>query len=663
MAAAVDDDVPLLVRVLAGNPVTGASVLSCLNTSDTRALRQLHAAVAGVVAGVPWSDTTTPVTNVEPWRAALPSAVGARLTEAAVAGLLSSDAAVEAMAGVTRLDLHKCNTVTDELLRRLPTSLRSLNVQGCTTLTTRATFAHLPALVSLDCSRTSVVTTHTSTGASGSSLPLLLQELDIRTNALTPTSLAHLTRLRVLRASRCLLSADALASLPPGLVELDAVACRRLAGTASFSHLGALQKLNVARSDFDDAALATLPPSLVHLDMSRCKHLTSAAALPPLPALRVLDVSGTHVGNAMVGSLPAALEELRMVSCRNVTAGATLDHVPTLRELYSMGTALAPTVVAACRARGCAVLAARVLRGHQHIVTSLAVLGDGRLASGDLGGEVRLWDAATGGDATAVLQAEVRLRALAALPDGRRLAAGTRSRVEVWDVTGTPPTQSATFACGSAVFALVVLTDGRLAAGCDDHSVRVVDVGAGVVAAVLEGHSDRVAALAVLPDGTLASGSDDGTVRLWDVGRAVPVPVCVAVLDGHAGVVWSLAVVADGRLAVGSWGGAVALWDVRSATCVCSVMTGGPVAALAALPDGRLVVGSEGGVIQLWDTRPAAAAVVAACSRPASTVPMTVLAHTPYDTTALLPLPDGRLACSHAADVFLLEVPPPAAYE
>ena len=41
-AAAGSYPVPPLVQVLAGSSVTGVMVLSCLLTTDTRALRQLH---------------------------------------------------------------------------------------------------------------------------------------------------------------------------------------------------------------------------------------------------------------------------------------------------------------------------------------------------------------------------------------------------------------------------------------------------------------------------------------------------------------------------------------------------------------------------------------------------------------------------------------------
>ena len=308
-----------------------------------------------------------------------------------------------------------------------------------------------------------------------------------------------------------------------------------------------------------------------------------------------------------------------------------------------------------------------VLRGHTVRVRSLALLPGGRLASGDQEGNVRLWEVGRSGEATAVLNEHgERVMALAVL-DGSWLAAGVwagggkAGTIVLWNTGVVPPTRRATVDCGSGVYALAVLRDGRLVVGCQNGGVRLVELpvgdGAGAVAATLEGHTQAVTALAVLSDGTLASGSWDKSVRLWNVGAQT----CVATLAGHTRGVDALSVLAGGRLASGSGDQSVRLWDVATRACV-GVLKGhtGSVWALAALPDGRLASGSRDGTIRVWDTRlTVAGAAAGAGSGVLRVKSVVVLEGHAHDVMALQSLPGGRLASgSDDMTVRLWRLPP-----
>ena len=70
---------------------------------------------------------------------------------------------------------------------------------------------------------------------------------------------------------------------------------------------------------------------------------------------------------------------------------------------------------------------------------------------------------------------------------------------------------------GGRVYALAELPGGRVAAGCDVGTVRVLDLGTGQEIMVCRGHTDWVRAVISLGDlgaGSFASGARDGTIRV-----------------------------------------------------------------------------------------------------------------------------------------------------
>jgi WD40 repeat protein len=173
-------------------------------------------------------------------------------------------------------------------------------------------------------------------------------------------------------------------------------------------------------------------------------------------------------------------------------------------------------------------------------VRCLAFSPDGkRLATGDAGGTVRLWEVATGRLLRSLSDTQSspgEVYAVAFSPDGHYLAASRSARPTVWDTeTGRPAFTTA--------------------------------------AAEDEGHTSSVYAVAFSPDGThLATAGQDRTVKLWAIpgspaaDTVTPLKL-VRTLPGRQGPVFALAFSPDGtRLATAGWEEWLRVWDVQSGT-------------------------------------------------------------------------------------------------
>jgi WD40 repeat protein len=269
-----------------------------------------------------------------------------------------------------------------------------------------------------------------------------------------------------------------------------------------------------------------------------------------------------------------------------------------------------------------------LLAGHGSSVNGLAVLSDGRLASGSSDHTIRLWDLNAGTENSGAVGEGDPVTALAVLPDGR-LASGSGSQwggtIRLWDVmSGAEIAQLK--ASGSGLNTLAVLPDGRLASGSGGRIIELWDLNRGASTGNLQFHEDGVNAMAMLPDGRLASGSRDRTIRIWDVTTGAE----TARFTGHRSSIVALAMLADGRLASGADDGTIRLWHIKTGTETgCLEVHGSSIIALQVLFDGRLVSGSNDGTIRLWDVK-------------AGVVTNQLMGHR-SSITALAVLADGRL--------------------
>ncbi|CUA77950.1 Transcription initiation factor TFIID subunit 5 [Rhizoctonia solani] len=164
----------------------------------------------------------------------------------------------------------------------------------------------------------------------------------------------------------------------------------------------------------------------------------------------------------------------------------------------------------------------------------------------------------------------------------------------------------ATLNLGSVVVSIAYSPDGaRVAAGCLDHTVRIMNAHDGTpLLDPLHGHTDSVRSVAFSPDGKLvASGSDDHTVRVWNAYTGAPT---TGPLEAHENLVASISFLPDGmQIVSGSWDHTICIWDAYNGT-----LLRGPLAehesdvnSVVFSPNGALIASaSNDRTIRLWNT-------------------------------------------------------------
>jgi len=148
------------------------------------------------------------------------------------------------------------------------------------------------------------------------------------------------------------------------------------------------------------------------------------------------------------------------------------------------------------------------------------------------------------------------------------------------------------------IWALAALSDGRMASGGRDGTVRIWKSD-GELAGTLVGHGQSVLGLVEVSEGIIASISRDRTLRLWDVTSSC----CLRSATAHRAATLSIARLSNQLLATGGADHSIQLWSERGEHLRSIVGHEGWVWGLAALDHDVLASVSEDRSMRIWDLR------------------------------------------------------------
>jgi WD40 repeat protein len=228
--------------------------------------------------------------------------------------------------------------------------------------------------------------------------------------------------------------------------------------------------------------------------------------------------------------------------------------------------------------------------GHGGEVFAVAFAAEGGFVlSGGWDGHLRLWQAATGAQVTALRASPKAISACAVSPDGKQWLAGALDGLlTAWDSATHQPLASLLIHT-RPISAILYSPDGRvLTTASWDRTIGVWNRVCERDGRLLAGHDDIVAGCRFTPDGAhLFSWSHDRTARVWDLARGQ----VRGTLGGHADRVTAGAVSPDGLwAATGARDRVLTLWDLRAERPAATATLGGEARACFFLPDGDSLV-------------------------------------------------------------------------
>ena len=236
-----------------------------------------------------------------------------------------------------------------------------------------------------------------------------------------------------------------------------------------------------------------------------------------------------------------------------------------------------------------------VILGHDDTIRALAYLPDGRrVVTGSIDGIAKVWDLENGEQEGTSMEHSCEVVSLAVTQDGTKIVSSDLDwSIKVWDIE-------------SHVLVREWAGGGPIAISPDD---RLVAVGGASAIYTMEGRlvtepeDDVVQSVAFSPDGKkLACGNEYGDIHVYDVKNGT---LILGSLKGHEKWVHSVLWSPDGgRLFSGSWNKTIRCWNSDTGEQLGQPWTGHTdgIRSLSLSPDGSILASaSRDKTVRFWD--------------------------------------------------------------
>jgi WD40 repeat protein len=225
-------------------------------------------------------------------------------------------------------------------------------------------------------------------------------------------------------------------------------------------------------------------------------------------------------------------------------------------------------------------------------------LTSGNFASGSADRTITIWSSTTETLLTTLSEHTLGVTGLAALNDDRLASVSSDGFLRIWSANSTTSIRSIPIS-GSGLSAIAKLPNGLVAVALIfDNSIRVYDPNTGnrSLPNFPTNHTDAVKVLTVLSNGNLASGSNDRTIKIWNSETRT----LIRTLTGHTGFVLCLKEIGS-DLASGSTDLKIKIWDLTTGLEKKSINSFHRPNSIEYLSNGYMTGGTQLGFLDFYD--------------------------------------------------------------